>query len=155
MKVWLLWNCFLKNQFLIKQTDTDTDPVECHWDILLRGKSVGTENKTLFGYRDMWWENVRWAKLKGINARLIRYWTNARWMNTKYDFMRLMLTPRRPINHFSNFFKFKWKRIRVCKLGDFCPVLVLLILCLGNRNHCDASTRDSLHKNRREKTKKP
>ena len=26
--------------------------------------------------------------------------------------------------------------MRVCKLGDFCPVLVLLILCLRNRNHC-------------------
>ena len=42
-----------KNQFLIKQM-TDTDPVECHW----RGKSVGTGNETLFGYRDMCWEKV-------------------------------------------------------------------------------------------------
>ena len=57
------------------------------WDIIWRGKSVGTENETLFGYRDMWWEKVGWTKLKGIKARLIRCWTNARWMNTKYDFI--------------------------------------------------------------------
>ena len=66
---------------------TDTDPVECHLDIIWRGKIVGTENETLFGYRDMWWEKVGWTKLKGIKARLIRCWTNARWMNTKYDFI--------------------------------------------------------------------
>ena len=66
---------------------TDTDPVECHWDIIWRGKIVGTENETRFGYRDMWCEKVGWTKLKGIKARLIRCWTNARWMNTKYDFI--------------------------------------------------------------------
>ena len=30
--------------------------------------------------------------------------------------------------------------------ANFCPVLVLLILCLGNRNHWDASTRNSPQK---------
>ena len=29
---------------------------------------------------------------------------------------------------------------------NFCSVLVLLMLCLGNRIHWNASTRDSLHK---------
>ena len=64
---------------------TDTDHVECYWDILWRGKSVGTENETLFGYRDMWWEKVGWTKLKGIKALLFA--AEPRWINTKYDFI--------------------------------------------------------------------
>ena len=76
---------------------TDIDPVECHWDILWRGKSVGTEKVGKS------WVN----KIKGnINARFIRCWTNVRWMNTKYDFIDHVTDAytRRPINHFIKIF---------------------------------------------------
>ena len=110
-------------------------------------------------YTDMWWEKVGWTKLKGIKVRLIRCWTNAKWIfNAKYDFTDHVTdayTQKTYKSPYYYFFSLNKSECESVNSAIFCPVLGLLVLCLRNRNHWDASTRHILHKNRSEKTKKP
>ena len=114
-----------------------------HGNITGRSKSAGTENKTLFGYRNTLRKS--WVS-QGTSYSLL----NRRWTNSKYDFIMIMwlhawclqtedlsLTSLKILNKSEN---------ECVNSANFCPVLFLLILCLGNRNHWDASTRDSPHK---------
>jgi len=113
-----------------------------HGNITRRSKSVGTEIETLFGYRNT--TRKSWVN-KGTSHSLLNW--DERILSMTLFIMWLhawcLQTEDLSITLLKIFNKSEYECV---KSANFCPVLVLLILCLGNQNHWDASTRDSPHK---------
>ena len=113
-----------------------------HGNITRRSKSAGTENETLFGYLNTMRKS--WVN-QGTSYSLLNRW----WTNSKYDFIdyvtacMVLTTEDLSITLLKVLNKSEYECVNS---ANFYPVLVLLILCLGNRNRWDASTRDSPHK---------
>ena len=89
------------------------------------------------------WEKVGWTK-----ARLIPCWTgDERILSMTLLIMWLHAWCLQTEDLSITLLKVLNKSEYECvNSANFYPVLVLLILCLGNRNRWDASTRDSPHK---------
>ena len=113
-----------------------------HGNITRHSKSAGTENETLFGYRNTMrksWMNqgtsyslLNWDE-RILSMTLLIMWLHACCLQTEDLSITLLKI-------------FNKSEYECVNSANFCPVLVLLILCLGNRNHWDVSTRDSPHK---------